>query len=172
MILQRCAHCGTTALRPDLYCASCGQVFIPDVEQPAALPGSGASALPAPANAADSRTWATVAHLTALAGALLGGVAAFVGPLVIWLLRRDADSFAAAHAREALNFNLSVLIYAAVGGILSVLGTILTLGLGLLAVIPLALVAVLGYFVVSVLGAVAASQGRPFHYPLSLPLVS
>lgn len=117
---------------------------------------------------AESRNWALGAHLSALAGALMGGLPAFLGPLVIWLLRRDqGDVFAAEHARMALNFNLSVIAYM----IAAIVLTIVTLGLGLIVILPAALVAVVLYFVATVMGAVAASQGRPFRYPLAIPFV-
>ncbi|MCL1692418.1 MAG: DUF4870 domain-containing protein, partial [Actinomycetia bacterium] len=53
----------------------------------------------------ESRGWATAAHLVPLIG--LG----FIGPLVIWLMKRDEDPFVEYHAREALNFQISLIIY-------------------------------------------------------------
>lgn len=170
-----CAHCGEAAIGDELYCRSCGLAFIPD--RPAAPAPTGpapaaAAALPVPPGAVTqlSRNWALAAHLTAVAGALLGGIAAFVGPLVVLLTRHD-DAFAAEHARQTLNFNLSVLLYALVGGIAAVVLVVLTLGFALVAVLPLAAVGLIAYFVVSAVGAVAAAKGRPFRYPLALPLV-
>lgn len=161
-----CVHCGAPASGAELYCSACGLAFIPE---------SGATALTAVAapvaTSNESRNWALAAHLSAMAGAVAGGIAAFVGPLVVWLLRRDADPFAAEHARQALNFNLSVLVYAVVGVIAGLVLTALTLGVALIVLLPLAGLALVGYAVVSVLGAVAASRGRPFTYPGALPLV-
>ncbi len=109
------------------------------------------------------------AHLSALAGVLLGGLPAFLGPLVVWLLRRDAgDPFATEHAREALNFNLSVIIYV----VAAVVVTIFTLGLALLVVAPLALIAAIGYLVVTIRATMAASRGDLYTYPLTIRLVS
>lgn len=117
--------------------------------------------------------WAMGAHLSALAGLLLGGLPAFLGPLVVWLIRRDArDPFATDHAREALNFNLSVLIYAIVAAIGGVIVSIVTLGLALIVLLPLALVAFVGYVVVTVMATTAASRGDRYAYPLTLRLVS
>jgi hypothetical protein len=109
------------------------------------------------------------AHASGIAGVLLGGLPAFLGPLVVWLLRRDAtDPFATEHAREALNFNLSIIIYAVAAGVLSVV----TLGLALLVVVPVALLAFIAYVVVSVQATLAASRGATFRYPLTMRLVS
>ena len=78
------------------------------------------------------RQWAAAAHGAALLAALLtswiAGVAGAVAALVVWMLVRDRSAFAAEHAREALNFNLSMFIYAA---LLTVL-VIFTLGIGLI----------------------------------------
>jgi len=173
-----CAHCGAAARGTELYCSGCGRAFIPDVGVPGARGAAAGATLtsPAPAQAITiapprpgSRSWATAAHGTALVGALSGGVAAFVGPLIIWLLRRD-DPFAAEHARQALNFNLSMLLYAIVGVVGGLVVALLTLGLAALVLLPLALVAFVGYLVVSILGALAAADGRRFTYPLTLPL--
>jgi uncharacterized protein len=161
-----CAHCGAAATGRELYCPSCGRAFIPDWT---AMPNAGTVPLAAGATP-ESRNWAVAAHVTAVAGALMGGIAAFVGPLVVWLVRRD-DPFSAEHARQALNFNLSVLVYLVVGGIASIVVALLTLGLALIVLLPAMAVAFLAYFVVSVLGAVAASRGRSFRYPFALPLV-
>jgi uncharacterized Tic20 family protein len=113
--------------------------------------------------------WAMGAHLSALAGALLGGVPAFLGPLLVWLIRRDTgDRFSTEHAREALNFNISVVIYAVAAVVL----TIFTLGLALVIIIPVALVVVIAYLVATVRAAMAASRGEGYRYPLTIRLVT
>jgi hypothetical protein len=126
------------------------------------------STYPTPAELpADARNWAMAAHLSALAGLLAGGVPAFLGPLVVWLLRKDSDGFATTHALEALNFNLSVLIYGLVAGFL----TIVTLGLALIVIAPVALVAFVAYLIVTVKAAVRAANGERYRYPLSIRLL-
>jgi uncharacterized Tic20 family protein len=166
-LTMNCAHCGGAATGTELYCPSCGRAFIPDWSRPDPAPALATGRVAA---TSQSRGWALAAHATAMAGAMMGGVAAFVGPLVIWLVRRD-DPFAAEHARQALNFNLSVLLYVVVGSVVAVIVTVLTLGLALIALLPALAVAFVAYFAVSVVGALAASRGRQFRYPLALPLV-
>jgi len=46
--------------------------------------------------------------------------ATFLGPLVVWLAKRDHSAFVALHAKEALNFNITFLIGALVCGVLLV----------------------------------------------------
>ncbi|CAN5904639.1 DUF4870 domain-containing protein [soil metagenome] len=109
------------------------------------------------------------AHASALAGMLIGGLPAFLGPLVVWLVRRDEhDPFAAEHARHALNFNLSVIIY----GLAALVVSIVTLGLALLIVLPVGLAAFVGYLVFTIRATMAASRGELYRYPFTIPLVS
>jgi hypothetical protein len=113
----------------------------------------------------DSRTIGAIGHLSSFIA--FAGVPSFIGPLVVWLLVKDRDEFAAGEAREALNFNLSLLLYAAV----AIVATVLTLGLGLLVIIPTALVAAVAWLVVTVLAAVRAGDGTPFRYPATIRLI-
>lgn len=121
---------------------------------------------PRPA-AGDSRLWAIGAHASAIAGGFLGGIPAFVGPLIVWLARKNDDPFAAAHGRDALNFNLSVLLY----GFVLVLFSIVTFGLGAILAVPIFLIFPIAWLVLSILGAVKAANDEPFRYPLTINFV-
>ena len=113
-----------------------------------------------------SNNWAMAAHLSALVAAFVGF--AFLGPLIVYLARRD-DPYVRAHAAEALNFNLSVLIYAVVGGAILVVLILLVVGLLL---IPLAIAAAVAWVVLVVLAGIKASKGQPYRYPLTIRFVS
>lgn len=106
------------------------------------------------------RNWGLAAHLSAFLGAWVA--LAFVGPLVVWMLKRDEHPFVGEHAREALNFNLSVLLYGAVSGLLALL----------LVGLPLLLAVVIGWVVLTVVAAVKASNGEHYRYPLTIRFVS
>lgn len=106
----------------------------------------------------DARMWATFAHLSALTlylGVPFGNI---IGPLVIWLIKKDTTPFVDDQGREALNFQISVLIYSLVAGILCLLliGFVL---LALLAVFQIACV---------IIAAIKANQGESFRYPLTI----
>ena len=116
--------------------------------------------------AQESRNWATAAHLSALIGLVVGF--GFIGPLVVYLVRKD-DPYVRAHAAEALNFNLSVLIYAIVGGVVLVISILLIFGLLL---IPFAIAAGVAWIVLVVLAGVKASRGETYRYPLTIRFVS
>lgn len=133
----------------------------------------------------NERHWAATAHLAALLLALLtswaAGLAGALGALVVWLITRDDSPFAAGHALEALNFNLSMLIYACVALVIGALllgVTVLTLGLGLLLTAPagvallLAVAAIaLLWLVCSIIATVKAWDGQPYRYPFSIRLL-
>jgi uncharacterized Tic20 family protein len=113
----------------------------------------------------DSRNLGVVAHLSSFV--TFAGVPGFIGPLVVWLLHRERDQFVAEQARDALNFNLSLLIYAAAAVALSVV----TLGLGLLLTVPAAIAGIGAWLVLSVVAAMRAAEGGRYRYPLTIELV-
>ncbi|HLT44680.1 MAG TPA: DUF4870 domain-containing protein [Luteimonas sp.] len=130
------------------------------------------------------RQWAAAAHVAALVLALMTSwTAGFAGMLAagaVYLLKRDDSPFAAGHAREALNFNLSMFLYACAVcaiGVLLLGATVLTLGIGLIVTLPAGLlllaaaaaIAVM-WLVCSIVAAVKALDGQEYRYPLTLRL--
>lgn len=115
------------------------------------------------------RTWGGAAHWSALVAAFLA--LAFLGPLLVLLVRSDSP-WVRRQAVESLNFQLSMIIYGVVGGVVAVVVVVLTLGIGLLAVIPLALAAAAFWLVFTIIGAVRASGGEDYRYPLTIRMVS
>lgn len=115
----------------------------------------------------DTRTWAMFAHLSALIGGMVGGVASFVGPLIIWLVRKDQDPFVGEHAKEALNFNIFVTVVV----VASLLLSFATLGLGLIIAVPLWLVTGVLWLVFTIQGSIRANNGEPYRYPITIRFV-
>jgi uncharacterized protein len=116
--------------------------------------------------ASSVRTWGTLTHLSAFVGAAVA--LAFVGPLVMWLIKRDEHPFLDHHGKEALNFNLSMLLYAVVGVVIS----ILTLGFGLIVAIPLGIALFVTWVVAPIIGAVKASNGEGYRYPVTIRFIA
>jgi uncharacterized Tic20 family protein len=127
------------------------------------------SAIPpaSPTNARDdSRNFALAAHLSALLALFVG--LPFIGPLVIYLIKKD-DPFVRQHAAEALNFNLSVMLYAVVLFVVGAILLIVVVGfLVWLLLIPLGIV----WLVLVVIAAVKAGQGETYRYPLTIRFVN
>lgn len=117
----------------------------------------------------NQQTWRVLAHASAFIQ--FAGIPSVVGPLVVWLLRRD-DPVVAPHARAALNFQLTLLIYFAAGAVLAFLAAITIVGLVITGVILLLLVVlVVLELLFALLATLAASRGELYDYPMSLELV-
>lgn len=106
----------------------------------------------------DERTWAILVHLLPLVGV------SFLGPLVVWLVFRGRGPFLEHHAKESLNFQLTVLIALLV----SLVAVAVTFGIVVFA--PFAVY--LGALVLQVLAAVAASRWEWYRYPVTIRFVS
>jgi uncharacterized Tic20 family protein len=129
----------------------------PATPPPAWSPGDPSTPAAVDANA---RQWAMIAHLSALAGLVIG--LNWLGPLIVYLVKKDEHPFIADQSREALNFNLSVFIYIIISAIL----IIVVIGFVLLPVIAIA------WLVLTIVAAVRANNGEAYRYPLTLRLVS
>lgn len=106
------------------------------------------------------RTWGLLAHLSAFAGSLVGGLTP-LGPLIVMLTMGERSAFVRRHAVEALNFNISFLIY----GLVSFLLVFVLIGFVLL---PLLVVA---WVVLVIVAGVKANQGEDYRYPLTIRMV-
>ena len=114
-----------------------------------------------PVATSDERSLAMVAHLLGFAGFIVpfGNI---IGPLVVWLLKREQSAYVGANAKEALNFQISMTIYHIIAGVLwcFVIGVFIT--------VPLLIFQV----VVMILAAIKAQSGEGYRYPLTFRLVS
>ena len=103
----------------------------------------------------DQRTLAMLAHL-------LGIFTGFLGALVIWLVKREESGFVENQAKEALNFQITVLLLSIVGMVLS-----------LVLIGFLILIAVwVGNLIFSIIGAISAYSGQRYRYPMTLRLIA
>lgn len=116
---------------------------------------------------ADEKTWGMLAHLSALSGLVTGGVGCIVGPLVVWLVKKDTMPFVADQAKEALNFNLTVLLVAIVLGLLTVGSVFLLTPLTALAGMAL----FIAWLVLTIIALVKANEGVAYRYPFAIRLV-
>jgi uncharacterized Tic20 family protein len=91
---------------------------------------------------------------------------------VLWLAKRESHPMIDAHGKEALNFNLSALIYAISIFAIGFFFSFVTLGLGLLLFIPVGVAAVVAWLVLVVIAAVKASKGEFYRYPLNIRFVT
>ena len=108
----------------------------------------------------EESNWATFCHLSALAGYFIP-LGNLLGPLVIWLLKKDLYASVDQHGKEALNFQISISIYALAASALIVV----------LVGIPLLLALAVFNFLMIIVAAVKCKNGQAFRYPLSLRLL-
>ena len=97
---------------------------------------------------------AMIAHLVTF-------VSSFIGPLVIYLVKKDESAFVGDQAKEVLNFHLSVLIYA----IVCAMSLLVLVGFVLLPALALFV------FVVTIVGAIRAYEGTAYRYPLCIRFI-
>ena len=108
----------------------------------------------------ETTNWGVFAHLSALVGFIIP-FGSIIGPLVILLTKGKEIEFVGTEAREALNFQITVLLAFIVAWVL-VFVLVGFLLMALLAVADLVLV---------ILAAVSASKGQPYRYPFALRLI-
>ena len=99
-------------------------------------------------------TMAMLAHL-------LGIFISFIGPLLIWLIKKDSSAFVNDQGKEALNFQITIAIVYIIGSITAfiIIGCI---------IIPLAMVA---NIVFCIIAALAANKGQMYRYPFAIRLI-
>lgn len=143
----------------------------PDTSPADPAPEAGAASAPPPAapgsaglgqgslSEADEKTMSLLAHI-------LGGVTCILGPLIIWLIKREESPFVNDQGKEALNFQITILI-------------------GFIASSALAMVPVVGCFsallypaigiaslVFAILGGLEANKGNAYRYPFTFRFVN
>jgi uncharacterized Tic20 family protein len=112
--------------------------------------------------AGNVRTWCVACHLSALAGFVIPAFGHILGPLIVWLIKRGDSPEIDAHGKEALNFQISMLIYNLVAGVLC----LVLIGFVLLAVLHILNV------VFVIIAALKAGEGQMYRYPLTLRLIN
>lgn len=99
----------------------------------------------------DEKTMALLSHVLTIAFPILA-------PLVIYLIKKDESEFVASHARESLNFQITLILVMVVLFI-SIIGILLTWIVGIAA------------FVLIIIATIKASEGKLYKYPFSIKLL-
>ena len=103
----------------------------------------------------DDKNIATVTHLG-------GTVFSFIPSLIVWILKKDDSAYIADQAKEALNFQITVLIAQFVAGVLAII---------LIGFLFMAIIWILNV-VFCIIAAIASSKGETYRYPLCLRLIN
>jgi uncharacterized Tic20 family protein len=110
---------------------------------------------PTPA-ASEDRSWAVAIHISAL-------ISHIFGPLILWLIKRPDNPYLDAVGKEAVNFQLSFLIYETVA---TVVGAF-TCGIGYIALVPL----FIAWIIFVIIAGVKTSSGEDYRYPFTIRLI-
>ena len=133
------------------------------------LPPSAPAAAPQAGLSNEERTWALVAHLVALTGFLAPIVGNIVGPLVVWLIKKDTMPYVAKEAKEALNFNISWSIWLVLYSIAAIILTLVLVGILMWLLLGLLYIV---WAVFCIVAAVKANEGGGYRYPLTIRFIS
>ncbi len=112
--------------------------------------------------------WAMFCHLLGLAGLIyiMPVIGSIVGPLILWQIKRDEYPFVDEQGKEAVNFQVSMLLYAVVG---SAVCAITCIGAPLIPVVCLSVCIVDIIFLL--IAAVKANNGQHYRYPLTIRFI-
>ena len=102
-------------------------------------------------------------HLSAIAGYFLApSIGNILGPLIMWLIKKDESEFVNDQGKEAINFGISVTIYLVVSGILFLIFV------GILT----ALATVVLHIVCCIIAGTRAGKGEYYRYPLTIRILT
>jgi len=105
----------------------------------------------------DENMWGMLCHLSAFAGYFIpfGNI---IGPLVIWLIKKDEYPLVEDQGKESLNFQISIAIYAVISLILAlvIIGFFLLIAIGILNLVMI------------IVASVKANEGVRFRYPFAI----
>jgi uncharacterized protein len=127
----------------------------PGAPSPAAPPPPAPPSGPAGTMSKDERMWGMLCHIAAFAGYVVPGIGFILGPLVIWLMKKEQYPFVDQQGKEALNWQITIFIGVVISGILTFfcIGAPMLAALGLIDLIYV------------ILAAVKANDGIAFKYP-------
>ena len=109
----------------------------------------------------DVRTWNVLCHATALAGFFVPWAGHIIGPLIVWLAKRSDSPEIDEYGKESLNFQISMLIYNVIAGVLCLV---------LVGFIILVILHILNLVLV-IVASIQASEGKFYRYPITIRLI-
>jgi len=105
---------------------------------------------------------------------LLGGFTWFIGPLIIWLMKKDSSPYIDKEGKESLNWQITLTIGAfAIGIVLMILGFIPFLGCVIWLVrLLFFLVVFVGNLILCIMAGLKAKEDGGYKYPYTFKLLS
>lgn len=128
------------------------------------------------------RTWSMLCHISALAG-LFFGLGNVLGPLLVWQIKKNELPEIEPHGKEALNFQLTILLINIAAGIMFVGFMGAAFGIGRIWRSPFSLwsggfglgaiiiIINLVAFILAVIAGLKANNGEPYKYPFAIRFI-
>jgi uncharacterized Tic20 family protein len=116
---------------------------------------------PSAGGSSDERMWGMLCHLSSLSGSVIpfGNI---IGPLIVWMIKKDEYAFVDDQGKESVNFQISVTVYFVASIVLS----FVIIGIPFLIAVP-----IFG-LVMSIIAAVKANGGEYYRYPLTIRFIN
>ncbi len=109
----------------------------------------------------EERQWAMACHLSAFATFVLPMIGHLVGPIIVWVLRKDRMPYVDLHGKEAINFQITCTIYMVICivTLFILIGVLLSIALGLF------------WLIFTIIGGIKAYNNEPFRYPATIRFI-
>lgn len=132
----------------------------PPPESGAAPPPHSSAATSSSMSEKDARQWAMLTHISALIG-IFTGIGFLLGPLIMWIIKKDESAFVDAHGKEAVNFQITMMIAALISSVLMIvlIGFVLILIVALMAII------------LPIVAGLKANEGEYYRYPATIRII-
>ncbi|REK69450.1 DUF4870 domain-containing protein [Paenibacillus paeoniae] len=108
----------------------------------------------------DDQTFGMLCHLLAFSTFIIP-FGSIIGPLVIWLIKKDHSPYVNEQGKESLNFQISIMIYCIISSILIILfiGVLLLIAIGI------------AWFILVILASIKANEGSVYRYPVTIRFI-
>ena len=108
----------------------------------------------------EERTWGMFCHISTFCGMIIpfGNILA---PMIIWLIKKEELPFVADQGKEVLNFQISMVIYLFISGLLCII----------LIGIPILVGLIIFDFIITIIGTVNANDGKYYRYPITIQFI-
>ena len=185
--MESCMQCGEDLAEEARFCAGCGaavedkrestplqaETFVNSPPGDSPTEAGGVNAEDAQPTR-EERNMAMYVHASTFVGLVIP-FGNLIGPLIIWLMKREESPFVDGHGRTALNFQISLSIYVPISIIpaFAIIGATASFGIVILVLVVVGILIMLGLIVLNlvmtIIAIVKASEGKKYKYPLAIP---
>jgi len=111
----------------------------------------------------DEHLWSTFLHLSGLTTLISGPILPIAIPLIMWLIKRGDSPFVDDHGKEVINFQISLILWYFISGIM-----VFACGIGIFMAIMFCIISI----IMPIIGAIRANRGEYYRYPMTFRFLS